>query len=60
MVETAVQEVGPERLVFGAEIPLLNPFVQIAKVKSAKISEEKKALILGKNVARIAHLDVGV
>jgi predicted TIM-barrel fold metal-dependent hydrolase len=60
MVETAFQEVGPEKIVFGADIPLLNPFVQIAKVKSAKTSEEEKSLILGKNIARIAHLDVGV
>jgi len=55
MIETAVKIVGPERIVFGTDVPLLNPFVQIAKVRTARISEDDKELILGENMAKIIH-----
>lgn len=57
MIEMAVKQVGAERIVYGSDMPLLDPFTQLGKVKTAKISEEEKRLILGDNIARIIHLD---
>jgi len=56
MVEEAVKAAGPERVVYGSDMPLLNPATQIAKVKTANIDEEAKRLILGENIVRILGL----
>lgn len=53
MIEHAVAEVGPERVLYGSDLPLLDPILQIAKVSEADISQEAKDLILGGNIARI-------
>ena len=55
-LETAVEIVGPERIIFGTDTPLLDPFVQKARVTDAEISEEAKAMILGGNMDRILSL----
>jgi len=52
-VEKAVERVGAERILFGTDVPLFDPWCQLEKVKSAEISEEDKELILGGNIARI-------
>jgi predicted TIM-barrel fold metal-dependent hydrolase len=57
MVEEAVDAVGPERVVYGSDMPLLNPVPQLAKVRTADIDEESKRLILGQNIARILKLE---
>lgn len=56
MIETAVEELGPERIVYGSDTPLLDPILQIAKVKYAEISDEAKTLILGGNIERLLSL----
>ncbi|MCE5228177.1 amidohydrolase family protein [bacterium] len=56
MIETAVEELGPERIVYGSDCPLLDPVLQIAKVRGAEISDEAKALILGGNMERLLSL----
>jgi len=56
MVEEAVEAAGPERVVYGSDMPLLNPVTQLAKVKTANIDEEAKRLILGENITRILGL----
>jgi len=56
MLEFAVAEVGAERIVFGTDMPLLDPFCQMAKVTGAELSDEAKALILGGNHARMLGL----
>lgn len=53
MIEYAVRHLGPERILFGTDMPLLDPHTQLAKVTGAQIDEAAKALILGGNVARI-------
>ncbi|GMU23761.1 MAG: hypothetical protein AMXMBFR13_38390 [Phycisphaerae bacterium] len=53
MLEHAVDELGPERILFGTDMPLLDPFVQLAKVTGADLDEAAKALILGGNLVRI-------
>ncbi|MEN6627966.1 MAG: TatD family hydrolase [Candidatus Sumerlaeia bacterium] len=56
MIETAVEELGPERIVYGSDTPLLDPILQIQKVRGAEISDEAKALILGGNIERLLSL----
>lgn len=58
MIETAVERIGAERVIYGSDIPLLNPYVQLEKVRSAEISEKDKDLILGGNIARILDLEM--
>ena len=52
-LEAMVEAVGPERIIFGTDTPMLDPFVQKARVTGAEISEEARALILGGNMERI-------
>ena len=55
-IELAVKELGPERIVFGTDSPLLDPAVQKAKVTAADINSRAKDLILGPNMARILNI----
>ena len=53
MIEHAVEEVGAERIIYGSDSPLLDPLLQVAKVKGAEISDEAKELILHGNIERM-------
>lgn len=55
-MELAVQELGPERIVFGTDSPLLDPAVQKAKITGSDINSKAKDLILGPNLARILDI----
>jgi uncharacterized protein len=57
-VEAAVEAVGPERVIFGSDLPIFDPYLQMLKVTDADIDDEAKRLILGGNIARLANLDV--
>ena len=56
MLEYAVQQIGAERILFGTDMPLLDPWVQRAKVEGAQLSDEAKELILGGNMQRLLGL----
>ena len=56
LVEFAVRELGPERVVFGSDWPLRDFAVQKARVTGADIPDAAKSLILGKNAERILGL----
>ncbi len=56
MLEYAVTEIGAERILFGSDMPLLDPHTQLAKVRGAEISDEDKAKILGGNLVRLLGL----
>jgi len=57
MIEWAVAELGPEKILFGSDMPLLDPHTQFAKVSGADINDQAKALILGGNLARLLELE---
>lgn len=59
LVEFAVQELGPERVLFGSDWPLRDFTVQKARVTGSAISQEAKAMILGGNAQRILGLQGG-
>jgi uncharacterized protein len=56
MLEHAVSELGAERILFGTDMPLLDPYTQLAKVTGADISNEAKQAILGDNLAGLLGL----
>jgi predicted TIM-barrel fold metal-dependent hydrolase len=57
-ITKAVNAIGDDRIVYGGEIPMNNPLHEILKVKLAKISDEAKEKILGRNIARILNIPI--
>jgi predicted TIM-barrel fold metal-dependent hydrolase len=53
MIERFVGEVGADRLLFGSDIPLLEPAAQLGRIAYAKIPEDQKEKILGLNMSRL-------
>jgi predicted TIM-barrel fold metal-dependent hydrolase len=56
MLEWAVAELGPERILYGSDMPLLDPFTQMAKVTGASLDDQAKSLIRGGNLQRLLNL----
>jgi len=53
MLKAAVEEVGPERIVFGSDLPFGHPGWQLKLVELSGISERERELILGYNMAKL-------
>jgi Predicted metal-dependent hydrolase of the TIM-barrel fold len=53
VIEFMVDEVGADRVLFGSDMPMRDPAPQLAWVCYARISEEDKKKILGKNMKKI-------
>jgi predicted TIM-barrel fold metal-dependent hydrolase len=53
VVEMAVRELGPERILYGSDAPGRSYASQLAKVRGALIPEAQKRLILGENLRRL-------
>jgi hypothetical protein len=53
LIEWAVAEIGPERILFGSDTPLYFSPVQRARIDHAEISDEAKQLILRGNAERL-------
>ena len=52
-IEWMVQQVGSERVIYGSDAPMRDPFPQFGWVAYADISEEDKRNILGRNMQKI-------
>jgi len=52
VIRKAVDILGPERIVFGSDMPGLHPAVELAKIEAAKLTKEEKELILCNNILR--------
>ena len=55
-LERMVRELGADRVLFGTDLPFLDPRPQIGRVAFAKISDDEKRLILGLNAARLFRI----
>ncbi|MCC7160857.1 MAG: amidohydrolase family protein [Anaerolineae bacterium] len=55
-IEAAVAALGPQRVIFGTDMPLLDPWSQKARITSAEISPQERDLILGGNMQRLLGL----
>ena len=52
-IETAVAALGPRRIVFGTDMPLLDPWPQFEKIRSTRVAPADLELILGGNILRL-------
>jgi predicted TIM-barrel fold metal-dependent hydrolase len=53
VIEQLVDEAGADRVLFGSDVPLMDPRPQIGKIITARISDEAKRQILGGNARRL-------
>jgi predicted TIM-barrel fold metal-dependent hydrolase len=53
MIERFVREVGADRVLFGSDMPLLEPAAQLGRIAYAKIKEAEKEKILGLNLKKL-------
>ncbi len=56
VIEQLVNEAGADRVLFGSDVPLMDPRSQLGKILTADISDEAKRLALGQNARRILKL----
>ena len=56
VIEELVASAGVERVLFGSDIPLMDPRPQLGKIITANISHRDKQQILGCNARRLLHL----
>lgn len=56
VIEQLVNEAGADRVLFGSDIPLMDPRPQIGKIITAAISDEAKQLVLGGNASRLLNI----
>jgi predicted TIM-barrel fold metal-dependent hydrolase len=52
-IEQLVDEAGADRVLFGSDLPLMDPRSQIGKIITADIDDAAKRLVLGGNAARL-------
>ena len=57
MVMRFIKEVGHERILFGSDIPFGTMKWELEKVLSLPIGDDKKELILSKNLRRLIGLE---
>jgi predicted TIM-barrel fold metal-dependent hydrolase len=48
-----VEQLGPERVMYESNYPMMDPRLEILRVTHAEVSDEAKALMLGGNAARV-------
>ena len=56
-VKTAVDTLGPEKIVFGSNLPEYRPIQVINALKRLELGDDAEALIFGDNLARIYGLE---
>ncbi len=59
-LEDVARELGPERVLFGSNSPLMDTRLEIERVRWAKLPEEARALMLAENARRLFRLDASV
>ncbi len=52
-IEELVAGAGAERVLYGSDLPLMDPRPQLGKIITASISEAEKRLVLGENARRL-------
>jgi uncharacterized protein len=57
VIERAVRELGPERVIYGSNLPLLHSDLAVEAIKRQRLGAEAEALILGGNLARLVGLE---
>ena len=52
-VTSCIRELGADRILFGTDIPLLDPWPQWTKVREVDVTDEERALLMGGNILRL-------
>lgn len=55
LLERALQEAGPEKILFGSDGPWLHPGVELYRIESLRLRRHEAALILGLNYLRLTR-----
>jgi uncharacterized protein len=56
VIEQLVNEAGADRVLYGSDLPLMDPRPQLGKIITAQLSEKAKRQILGENALRLLNL----
>ena len=56
VIEELVSEAGADRVLYGSDMPLIDPLSQIGKIITADITDGAKRLVLGENARRLLKL----
>jgi predicted TIM-barrel fold metal-dependent hydrolase len=59
LLERAVQEAGPEKILFGSDGPWLHPGVELYRIESLRLTKRESALILSQNYLRLTQGQFG-
>jgi len=57
-IKKFVETIGPERVIFGSDVPFGSMASELDKVLSLQIPREDKELLLYKNIINLAKLDI--
>lgn len=52
-VEACVAALGARKIIFGTDIPLLDPWPQLVKIRETRLTEEDRKLVMGGNILRL-------
>ncbi|MBC8423848.1 amidohydrolase [bacterium] len=56
VIEELVDRAGADRILYGSDLPLMDPRAQLGKIVTAGIDDREKRLILGENARRLLKL----
>ena len=56
VIEQLVNEAGADRVLFGSDVPLMDPRPQLGKIITADISDSAKRQVLGENARRLLKI----
>jgi predicted TIM-barrel fold metal-dependent hydrolase len=48
-----VAALGGHKIIFGTDIPLLDPWPQLYKIRETRLSDEERKLVMGGNILRL-------
>jgi predicted TIM-barrel fold metal-dependent hydrolase len=57
-IEFLVNGAGPDRVLYGSDLPLMDPRFQLGRIATANIPSESKQQVLGLNAIKLLNLDV--
>lgn len=56
-IEELVEGAGEDRVLYGSDIPIMDPRIQVGRIQTARISEPARRKVLGENAARLLGLN---
>jgi predicted TIM-barrel fold metal-dependent hydrolase len=56
-VEACIRTLGADRVIFGTDVPLLDPWPQLEKAQQVRLTNEERALYMGGNILRLMGVE---